>query len=269
MNLSSLVGIVVGFILIIFSITLGGDVSRYVDPASIMIVVGGVLCATMIAYSFEQLKSSLPIFKDAFIKPKLNLEEDSDRLIEMANIARREGLLALDGQEFGDAYLQKGMEMVIDGTDPELVKSLLESEAAQVEERDQLAVKILLSMSSFSPAFGMIGTLIGLINMLATLSDTASLGPNMAVALITTFYGVILANMIFTPLANKIRSAAELRQNRLAMIMEGILAIQDGENPRIIKEKLSTYITEKRGAKKGSADQKAAGVTDAQETIAG
>ena len=269
MNLSSIVGIVLGFFLIIGSIMLGGDVTRYFDPASILIVLGGVISATMVSYSFEQLKAALPLFKDAFVKPKIEIRQDAERLIDMANIARREGLLALDGQELGDPFLQKGMEMVIDGTDPELVKTILESESALVDEKDQLAIKVLLSMSAYSPAFGMVGTLIGLINMLMFLSDTASLGPSMATALITTFYGVILANLFFTPLANKLRTASAERQNRLAMIMEGILSIQDGENPRIIKEKLGTYIADKNAGKPQAAAAGAGGIADAQETIPG
>ena len=269
MNLSSIVGIVAGVFLVIISIMMGGDVSRYYDAPSVLIVLGGVICSVMVSYSFGQLKSALPILKDAFVKPKIDLAEDAERIIGLANIARREGLLALDGQDFGDPFLQKGLEMVIDGTDPELVKVVLESKAAQIEEKDQLAIKILLSASSFSPAFGMVGTLIGLINMLMFLSDTASLGPSMATALITTFYGVMLANLLFTPLASKIKTASADRQNRLGMIMEGILSIQDGENPRIIKDKLSTYFTEKNSSAKKESAKNAAGVTDAQETTAG
>ncbi len=270
MNLSSIIGIFTGFVLIIISITIGGDITRYFDPAGVLIVIGGVLCATMVAYSFEQLKQALPKCKDAFVKPKMDLASEADRIVEMAGVARREGLLAMDGQDMGDPFLQKGMELIIDGTDPELVKTVLEAEADKKAEEDQLAIKVLGSMSAFSPAFGMVGTLIGLINMLMFLSDTASLGPSMATALITTFYGVILANLLFTPLANKLKTVAADRQSRLDMLMEGILAIQDGENPRIIKEKLAAYVPDQPVKAVGQDEREAdTGVTHEKETIPG
>ena len=268
MNLSSVVGIIAGLFFIVVSIMLGGDLGGYIDGPSIMIVFGGVISAIMIAYSFEELKESLPIMKDAFVKPSINLEKDAEKILELANTARREGLLALDGEDFGDEFLQKGMELVIDGTDPELVKDILESETVLVEEKDGLAVKILLSASSFSPAFGMVGTLIGLVNMLAFLSDVETLGPSMATALVTTFYGVVLANMFFTPLANKVKTAASLRQTRFAMLMEGILSIQNGENPRIIKEKLDAFIPKKKEKRKTISEEGEA-VADEKETITG
>lgn len=269
MNISSAAGMILGIVLIIISITFNGDLSRYFDPAGVMIVFGGVISATMVSYSFEQLKKALPKVKEAFVKPRIDLNQDLERVIEMANIARREGLLALDGEDFGDTFLQKGMELVIDGTDPELVKDILEAESALFEENDNLAIKVLLSASSFSPAFGMVGTLIGLINMLMFLSDTAALGPSMATALVTTFYGVILANLVFSPLANKLKSASALRQTRLAMLTEGIMSIQEGENPRIIREKLDAYIADKPKAKK----EKTSGsvpleVSDEEEAVA-
>lgn len=268
MNLSSIIGILAGIVFIVVGILIGGDITRYVDPAGIMIVMGGVTSAIMVAYSFEQLKQSLPMIKDAFRKPDIDLVNDSEKIIELANTARREGLLALDGEDFGDKFLQKGMELVIDGTDPELVKDILESETVLIEEKDGLAIKVLLSASAFSPAFGMVGTLIGLINMLAFLEDVETLGPSMATALVTTFYGVILANLFFTPLANKMKTAAALRQTRYAMMMEGILSIQNGENPRIIKEKLDAFIADREEERKTISEEGEAAV-DEKETITG
>ena len=265
MNLSSIIGIIAGLFFIIISILITGDLSRYYSLDSVMIVFGGVISSTMVAYSFKQLKQSLPIMKDAFKKPDIDLVKDSERIIELANTARREGLLALDGEDFGEKILQKGMELVIDGTDPSLVKDILELETALVEEKDELAIKILLSASAFSPAFGMVGTLIGLINMLAFLDDVATLGPSMATALVTTFYGVILANLFFTPLANKLKTAAALRQTRYAMMMEGILSIQNGENPRIIKEKLDAFIADRNEGRKTISEKGEAAVNEKEK----
>ncbi len=255
MNLSSFVGLIAGVIFIVWSIILGGDISSYYDPASIMIVVGGTLASIMISFSFEELKNLLPEMKTIFFKNKINLRDDQDRVIDLATRARREGLLTLDGEDMGDPFLQKGLELIIDGTDQELVREVLEGEIALMEEKDSMNQKILTSGAQYGPAFGMVGTLIGLINMLKTLSDTESLGPSMATALITTFYGVILANVIFLPFASKLKSAAAERINRYAMLTEGIIAIQNGENPRIIREKMEVFIPKDSKKKDAKDDQ--------------
>lgn len=269
MNLSPIIGVVLGMVLIIVSVLIGGDLTRYFDPASVMIVFGGVISATMVSYSFEQLKKALPMIKFAFTKPDIDLYQDVDLVVGMANIARREGLLALEGTDSGDPFLQKGLELIVDGTDPELIKDILEAEIVLNDDKDQLGIKVLLSASSFSPAFGMVGTLIGLINMLMFLSDSASLGPSMATALITTFYGVILANLFFTPMANTLKTVLNLRQTRLSMLMEGLLSIQNGENPRIIRTKMESYIAEKRVVKEVEAtDNQLKGVLNEEKTTA-
>ena len=188
------------------------------------------------------------MLRSAFYKSDINLRTDLDRIIKLANTARREGLLALDGENHDDPFLQKGIELVVDGTDPELVKDIMETEIDQSSEVDQLAQKILASMAQFAPAFGMVGTLIGLINMLMFLTDTDSLGPRMATALLTTFYGVLLANMVVLPFAAKLKTASDLKLLRYEMLLEGILSIQNGENPRMIREKLSVFAENQMGA---------------------
>lgn len=245
MNLSSFVGLILGAIFIIWSITMGGDLTRYFDPPSVMIVFGGVISATMVSYSFEKLKIFLPKLKEAFIHPDIDLVDDIENIIKLANIARREGLLALDGQDLGDLFLQKGVELIVDGTDPELVKDIMESEIENIEETEEISPAILTSMAQFAPAFGMVGTLIGLINMLMFLEDASTIGPSMATALITTFYGVVLANLFFLPLATKLKVCGALRVRRYEIMLEGILSIQNGENPRIIKRKLQSLIPDK------------------------
>jgi chemotaxis protein MotA len=249
MNLSSIVGLVLGVIFICISILLGGDITRYFDMPSIMIVFGGTISATMVAYSFDNLRVVISKAKDAFVNPAIDIAADIERMIGYANIARREGLLALDGQDFEDPFLQKGIELVVDGTDPELVKDILESEIAKLEESEELAPTVFRTMAQFAPAFGMVGTLIGLINMLMFLEDTSTIGPSMATALITTFYGVILANLIFLPLANKIAASSKSRVNRYEILLEGILSIQNGENPRIIREKLNSLVSDPKALK--------------------
>jgi chemotaxis protein MotA len=209
----------------------------------------GCACHPILLSGFRQLLGRL---REVFQGPVLDLNGDLDHVLTLANKARREGMLSLDDMEFSDPFLKKGIELIVDGTDSEVVREILEGEIAQIEENDQKPVKILLSMSGLAPAFGMGGTLIGLINMLMYLSDTASLGPSMATALITTFYGVILANLIFTPMATKLRAGNTLRLARYDMLLQGILMIQQGSNPRIIREKLIAYMPEESRSRPAS-----------------
>ena len=239
---STIVGLGLAGFFIVISIMISGDITRYFDPASVMIVVGGTGAAILITFSFEQLKQFLPKMKDAFNKSEIDLRADMEKIISLANVARREGLLALDGEDFGDPFLQKGIELIVDGTDPELFKDIMETTISKIEEEDQLSQKILTSGAQYAPAFGMVGTLIGLINMLMYLEDSSTLGPNMGVALITTFYGVILANMFFLPFAAKLKTASDLRILRYELMLEGMLSLQNGENPRIIREKLEAFL---------------------------
>lgn len=255
MKTTTLPGILIGFVLIVFSILLGGDLRRYFDLPSVLIVFGGVFAAALASYPTANFRQLLKSLREVFQGSDVDLMGDLDSLLDLANKARREGMLALDGMDFTDPFLQKGIELIVDGTDSELVREILEGEIARVDEHDQVPVKILLSMAGLAPAFGMVGTLIGLINMLMFLSDSAALGPAMATALITTFYGVILANLIFTPMATKLRSANALRLSRCEMLLQGILMIQQGSNPRIIREKLISYVPENMRERKASTAQ--------------
>ena len=181
---------------------------------------------------------------NVFKLKKVDFQADIENIVKIANVARREGILALEEtvNEMNDPFMQKGIMLIIDGSDPELVKSVLETELVFIRERHSSGQAILLQMSSFSPAYGMIGTLVGLINMLRKLDDPSSLGPSMAVALVTTFYGVVLANLLFTPFAKKLATQSADECLRKEMVLEGILSIQDGENPRIIREKLNAFL---------------------------
>ena len=212
--------------------------------ASIFIVFGGVIASTIVSYPLDALKNLGKLMGNAFKLKKVDFQADIENIVKIANVARREGILALEESvsEMNDPFMQKGIMLIIDGSDPELVKSVLETELVFVRERHSSGQAILLQMSSFSPAYGMIGTLVGLINMLRKLDDPSSLGPSMAVALVTTFYGVVLANLLFTPLAKKLAAQSADECLRKEMVLEGILSIQDGENPRIIREKLNAFL---------------------------
>lgn len=248
MEITTLAGIIIGALCIVVSILLDSDITgllSYINPPSIFIVVGGVIAATMVSYPMKVLKSLIGVIKNAFISREIDLNKDVEMVINIANIARREGILALEDtiSNEEDNFLKKGIMLIIDGSDPELVRSIMETELAFIKERHNQGIAVLSSMSSYSPAFGMIGTLIGLINMLKQLDDPDTLGPAMAVALITTLYGVIMANLLFTPLAKKLKYMSDEEYLRKELILEGILSIQDGENPRIIREKLNAFLS--------------------------
>ncbi|MGI5850683.1 MAG: motility protein A [Caldicoprobacterales bacterium] len=244
MDVSTLAGIVAGVAFIIVGIILGGTLQSFYDLPSIMIVFGGTIAATIVSYPFRRLISFTKVVKKLFLTSDEKPQEAIVRIIELANIARKEGLLALEEAAYGtdDPFLQKGILLIVDGTDPELVRNILETELDFVEERHQEGQGIFETMASLAPAFGMIGTLIGLINMLKNLDDPSTLGPSMSVALVTTFYGSMLANLFFTPMAIKLKYKSSQEILLKEIMLEGMLSIQAGENPRIIEEKLKAFL---------------------------
>ncbi len=265
MDITTLLGIGAGFACVVISIFLGGSISSFIDVKSVFIVVGGVLCATMASFPMKRIMNLLKALKAAFKKDTTNIHEDVELLINLANTARREGILALEGSadEITDPFLKKGIMLIVDGSDPELIKGIMETDLDFVKERHAEIRAILDAAAAYSPAFGMIGTLIGLINMLKNLSDMAALGPSMAVALVTTFYGSMLANLVFLPLSKKLKAVGNREYLRKELILEGLLSIQDGENPRIIREKLDAFTA--RAELKGV---KASAQTDEKEVEA-
>lgn len=245
MNKSIVFSIILGFACVALSIKMSGDLSNFYNPASIFIVVGGVVCAVCASYPFSRIKSLLKAIRVTMKYQPYDLSADIDTIIEFANIARRYGLLALDDSidNIEDPFLKKGLMLAVDGADAELITSILDTELSITKERHASNRAILDSAAAYSPAFGMIGTLIGLINMLTKLQDMNSIGMNMAVALVTTFYGSMLANLVFTPLSKHMKAIGENEYLHKELIIEGIIAIKNGENPRIIKEKLNAYLS--------------------------
>jgi chemotaxis protein MotA len=239
-------GIIGGFGCILISIVTaeGGDMMAFVDVGSIFIVFGGVAGAIAVSYPSSMLKTLLPLMKITFKKKTVDLQQDIEMLIEIANIARREGLLALEDAvgKIDSPFLKKGIMLVVDGADPELIKNVMEAEIYFIQDRHAQGQAMLEAAAGYAPAFGMAGTLIGLINMLGNLSDVGSLGPSMATALVTTFYGVLLANLVFNPMARKLKTQTAVETMQKELLLEGLLSIQDGENPRIIRDKLHSFI---------------------------
>ncbi len=244
MDLSTIIGLISGVALISGAIILGGDVGGFIEFQAVLIVFGGTFAATLASFPMDRFKALAKIIRTAFKKTSMEASETIALLVQLAEKARREGLLALedDVAEIDDDFMEKGIQLVVDGTDPELTRSILETELSFVEERHKDGQGMFQTMGAFSPAFGMAGTLIGLIRMLGDLDDPDAIGPGMAIALVTTLYGVLAANLIFFPVANKLKAKSGEEILLKEVMLEGILSIQAGENPRIVEEKLKAFL---------------------------
>ena len=247
MDIGTIGGLVVGLGLIIWSIMSSASIDNFIDIPSIIVVMGGTFAATFIAFPMNSVLALGAVFGKAAGGGVTNAVTIIVKIIELANIARREGLLALEEAvgQVNDDFLKKGVMLIVDGTDPELVKSILETELSYIEGRHAAGKGLFDTIGSLAPAFGMIGTLIGLVAMLNALDDPSSIGPAMAVALITTFYGSVIANLFCIPVSKKLaaKSAEEIIVREI--MIEGLLSIQAGENPRIIEEKLKAFLSPK------------------------
>ncbi|MCD6197971.1 MAG: MotA/TolQ/ExbB proton channel family protein [Deltaproteobacteria bacterium] len=247
MDLGTLLGIVSGFGLVIIAMSIGGGLGAFINAPSVMIVCGGTMGATLINYPISDVLGVIKVAKNAFFSEKVKTEKIMEMLIEMSKVSRREGILGLEKtlKDIKDPFFVKGMTLMIDGIEPAKLSELLDTEVEYIEERHRLGAEIFMTMGNFAPAMGMIGTLIGLVKMLMQMDDPSSIGPSMAVALITTFYGVILANLIFIPISGKLRtrSAQELATKQL--IMSGVLSVQSGDNPRMLEQKLHSFVSPK------------------------
>ena len=244
MDISTILGIVFGFGLVISAMAVGGGLGWFINLPSAMIVLGGTLGASLINYPMSDIIGVVKVAKNIFLLKKLKTEKVIEMLVDMSKISRRDGILALEDkvEEIKDPFLAKGIMLMIDGIEPAALSRILHTELEFISERHRLGAEIFTTMGNFAPAMGMVGTLIGLIKMLVQMDDPSSIGPAMAIALITTFYGVILANLVFLPAAGKLktRSSSELMVKQL--IISGILAVQSGDNPTILEEKLYSFI---------------------------
>ena len=245
MDLATVVGVISAFVLLALGVVFArGDVMLFVSPASVMIAWGGSAAALMTSNELSYFLGMTRVARFAFFSPNLNAKDMIVTLVSFSEKARREGLLALedDLDDLDDNFLKKGIQLVVDGTDPELVRRIMETELEYIVERHNKGIKIFEDWGLFAPAFGMIGTLIGLILMLVNLEDKAAIGPGMSTALLTTLYGAVLANAALIPIANKLTLRAD-EETLLKMIMiEGTLAIQAGDNPRIVRDKLIAFL---------------------------
>ncbi len=244
MDLATFVGFGLALILVIGGMFAGGDIGIFINVPSLLITGGGAIGVTIMANPMSRVKKAIGMVKKAFFSQDVDLIGLVRTMVSFAEKARREGLLALeeDVSKLEDEFLKKGIQLVVDGTDPELVKSILDTEIGLLESRHAENKAMFDTLGEMAPAFGMLGTLIGLIQMLKNLDDPDALGPGMAVALITTLYGSFIANVVAIPIAKKlsVRSSQEITAREL--VVEGVLAIQAGENPRIVEEKLKVFL---------------------------
>jgi chemotaxis protein MotA len=247
MDIASFIGMISGIIFIVVSILISGSLSQYIDLPSVMITVGGTIASTLISHPLKEVINSFKVMKFVFFNKPINNNEVIGQIVSLANTARKDGLLALEdiAGSLEDTFLKKGILLVVDGTDPDLIRNIMETEMDFLEARHKKNQAVFDSFSTFAPAFGMIGTLIGLINMLKELDDPSKVGPGMAVALITTFYGALLAYLVFMPMSRKLAHLTKEEILQKELILEGVLSIQSGENPRIIEEKLKAFLSPK------------------------
>jgi chemotaxis protein MotA len=247
MDIATILGIVSAFGLVIGSMVLGPGIGTFVNLPALLIVVGGTLGATLIAYPLGEVLGVGGVVMKAFFAKVQSSTAVIPQLVDFASRARRDGILALEAAiaEVDDPFLTRGIQLAVDGQEPEAIEGILQTEIDKVRSRHKKGVDIMTTMGTFAPALGLIGTLIGLVGMLQNMSDPSSIGPQMAIALLTTFYGAMLANLVFNPLASKLRGRSEDEIEVKELGLQGILSIAAGDNPRVVEQRLHAFLRPK------------------------
>jgi len=245
MDLASFAGIISGISLILAAMFMGGEMASFLNIPGIMIVFGGTIAATLLTFQITDVMSAWRAAAIVFREDKKDPNVMVSTMVELCTLSRRQGIVALSKLEFDEDFLKKACNLIADGTKEDMMRDTLTIEIDSMKQRHFIIQDVFKKMATYAPAFGMIGTLIGLIQMLTRLSDPESVGPNMAVALLTTFYGSLLATLIFTPIAGKLRARTMLEVINLEIIFEGAISILSDNNPMLVYEKLSSYIPAK------------------------
>jgi len=253
-DFATLIGLVGAILLIASAVILGVSPSVFINPPSLLIVIGGTLLVVLAKFSFAQFfgafKATARAFKFKLPETQASIEE----LVEIANIARKEGVLGLEDREVSSPFLGQGIQMLVDGQDGNTIKQLLSKERLMTLDHNRSGAKVFTAMADVAPAMGMIGTLIGLVQMLSNMEDPKSIGPAMAVALLTTLYGAMIATMIATPIADKLSLRMTEEARMQSLYIDALVAIQEGTNPRIIEQMLSSYLPPKEREKVAEAE---------------
>jgi len=245
MDLTTLGGILAGFGLVLGAIFLGGTPGNFLDLPSCMIVIGGTTAAIMVSFPFGEIKQSVHAGMKAFTNKKLSLQDVVGTMVKIAEISRKEGILALEKVHTTNPILKKATQLIADNASHSLIKATLSIEISSLKKRHGVGIAVFSRLGSLAPAMGMIGTLIGLVQMLANLKDPDSIGPAMAVAILTTFYGAFLANLLFLPIAGKLKARSMQEEVILQVIFAGAESILENNNPRLVYEKLSSFLPPK------------------------
>jgi chemotaxis protein MotA len=248
MDIATVLGVIFGFVVIIGTILYEGNLKIFFNIPALAIVVGGMTCATMIHFSMKQFLGIFSVIKKTLLHKTMPPHELIQRMVNYAAINRRDGALALE-QEMGkvkDPFLTKAMQMLVDGQDESSIRELLGMEIQYLEERHAMGKKILDFMGASCPSFAMVGTLIGLISMLSKMESPDEIGRGMAVALVCTFYGALLANLVFLPLGGKLGQHSKAEKMSMEMTAEGICAIAKGDSPTAVREKMQVFISARR-----------------------
>ena len=256
MDISSVVGLILAFGLIIGAMMMGSaPMTAFIDISSALVVIGGATAACMMCFPLSNMLGAPKVMLKVLLNKPEDVKSVIEQLVSLAETARRDGLLALENRmdEVTNAFVKLGIQLAVDGTRPEIIEDIMRTEVDAIATRHQAGKGILDQLGRFAPAFGMIGTLMGLIMMLSNMSDPSSIGQGMAVALITTLYGAILANAIFMPFAEKLGYINKQELNAMEIIIRGVMAIQSGENPRVIQQKLNTFLPPKLRANREEA----------------
>ncbi len=245
MDIATIIGLVFGTVILVAAILLGGSAMLFVNLPSVFIVVGGTVATAFIRYTMSDMINSVKVALNAFFVKLSVPNEIIQEIVSLANIARKNGLIVLEQQPINDPFLKKAIMYCVDGHEAEFIEEVLRKEVNLTVERHEVGQGVFKGMADSAPAFGMIGTLVGLVQMLANMSDAASIGPAMAVALLTTLYGAVMANLFFIPLADKLSLRSQDEERNRKLIIEGVLGILKGLNPRVMEEFLETFLPPK------------------------
>lgn len=243
MDIATLGGLITGLAMVGGAIYMGGDSFLFVNVPGIFIVVGGTLASICVAFPFEEVRQAMAAGFKAFSSRKVRPQEVVDIMVRVADISRREGLIALENIQTENKVLKKACQLIADNADPDIIRDTLRIEITSMKRRHRVGQEVFRKLAAFAPAFGMIGTLIGLVQMLARLDDPKAIGPAMAVAILTTFYGSIMANLLFLPIAGKLNARTLQETLHMEIIFEGAKSILENNNPRLVYEKLSSFIS--------------------------
>jgi chemotaxis protein MotA len=248
MDIATVIGVLLGFLVVFGAIVAGGGWQTFVHIPSMCITVGGMLCATLIHFSLSQFLSIFTVIKKTIISKIPSQSELIQKMVNFAAINRRDGALALEQEipNLDNSFFVKGIQLLVDGRDSEQIRDFMAVEVQYLQDRHSTGKKILEFMGAAAPAFGMIGTLIGLVQMLRSLDSPDAIGGGMAVALLTTFYGALIANLVFIPLAGKLGIYSKAEATIIEMIVEGVCSIADGDNPTVVREKMQAFISQSR-----------------------